>query len=155
MKLYWDNGQVEEKLFNHMGFFKQKTAGSLFRAGGAPCPGSGRLLHRLPSHCPQVPQLQGDPLWQARQCLSLKLRSFFRVLFYVETPINEAVSLNCYCTMCNSLNQENHDLIYSFLNMGRRNWFLYEIAKRSICFVYWFFPGKAHGQAVKIFVLRQ
>ena len=57
--------------------------------------------------------------------------------------------------MCTSLNQEDHDLIYSFLNMGWRNWFLYEIAKRSICFVYWFFPGKAHGQAVKIFVLRK
>ena len=68
---------------------KLEWPGSLFRAGGAPVPGGGRVLHWLPSHSQKVPQLQRNSLWRTFQFLStsyIDINSIVRLWFIFGTP---------------------------------------------------------------------
>ena len=81
---------------------KLEWPGSLFRAGGAPVPGGGRVLHWLPSHSQKVPQLQRNSLWRTFQFLStsyIDINNIVQLWFIFGTPdlqfdINILV---CYC----------------------------------------------------------
>ena len=97
-KLYWENGQVTGFKISS----KLEWPGSLFRAGGAPVPGGGRVLHRLPSHSQKVPQLQRNSLWRTFQFLStsyIDINNIVQLWFIFGKPdlqfdINILV---CYC----------------------------------------------------------
>ena len=81
---------------------KLEWPGSLFRAGGAPVPGGGRVLHWLPSHSQKVPQLQRNSLWRTFQFLStsyIDINNIVQLWFIFGTPdlqfdVNILV---CYC----------------------------------------------------------
>ena len=68
---------------------KLEWPGSLFRAGGAPVSGGGRVLHWLPSHSQKVPQLQRNSLWRTFQFLSTSyfdINSIVLLWFIFGTP---------------------------------------------------------------------
>ena len=79
---------------------KLEWPGSLFRAGGAPVPGGGRVLHWLPSHSQKVPQLQRNSLWRTFQFLSTSYIDINNMLWFIFGTPDLQIGVNifvCYC----------------------------------------------------------